>query len=470
MEVILKKAYVFKLSFFILIIFSALFMHACNDECTHVNMTDTVIEPTHEEQGYTLRRCSDCEYEYALAYVAPLGHDLQTEVVQPTCSEQGYTHYYCQCGYEYTSDYIEPLGHTLSVETVEPNCDSEGYKIADCGVCGLHYTYDIVAPLGHDLKIDRRFVSASNQSASSTYTCGRCDLNYVGDYVFYHDIYKGAYVDNTEVLAKGIDVSYYQHEQDGNKKWLPLDWNAVRDAGFDYAILRAGYMGTGNVGVTDEVFEMNYTDAKAAGLGVGAYFYSYAYTVEDARAEAEFLLTLLDGKTFEYPIFFDIEYSDTKIAEEGLTPNDLTDICVEFISTLQKNGYYAALYTNNKWLTEHLISEKITTLFDVWYARYLYNAESGITVNEATWNTEKYGQQMAMWQFSETGTIDGIYYKYQKNDDGTPKLVRFDMNYSYKDYPTLIKQLALNGFSLEKDLSNMDGEKQEYTPDTSNTN
>lgn len=448
----MKKTAFIKISALTCVLLCSAVLFSCGKECQHENMTETVVEPTHEKQGRTVYRCNDCEYEYSSDYTAPLGHTTAQEVHEPTCTEQGYTYNYCQCGYHYTSDYTPPLGHTLSISTVAPTCDTEGYKIADCSVCGEHYTFDIASPLGHSLNVDRTFVSAREQHASSHYTCDVCELDYVGDHVFYHDIYKGAYVENTLTLAKGVDVSYYQHDCESGE-YLPLDWVKIKEQGFDFAILRAGYMKSDNILFVDPVFEMNYRDAKAAGLDVGVYFYSYAYSVEDAKAEAEALLTLLDGKQFEYPIFFDIEYSDETIANKELTAFELTEICTEFISIIQQNGYYGALYTNNKWLTQYFETEKVTTLFDIWYARY---TSSDIVITEGVWSTEKYGTQMAMWQFSETGTIEGLTYKHSTNKLLGTKDILFDLNYCYKDYPTLIKSAGLNGYTLEKDLSHLD--------------
>ena len=307
------------------------------------------------------------------------------------------------------------------------------------------------------MRADVSYVATCKQDGSTTFICEReeCGFSYVGDYVFYSDTYTGAYVENKQVLAKGVDVSYYNHSRK-NGKYQPLNWGAIKSAGIDYALLRLGYMGSGNVGKVDPVFEMNYIDARAAGLDLGAYIYSYAYTVEDARAEAEFVLSLLEGKTFEYPIYFDIEYSDEVIAEKQLTPQLLTDICVEFISILQEHGYYTALYTNNNWLNNHLQTSKVTTLFDIWYARYP-NADKTVVVNEAQWDEEKYGKQMAMWQFSDTGQIDGLFYsdRFVKDEEGNntdqPLPVSFDLNYCYKDYPTIIKSGGFNNFEVTLD-------------------
>ena len=165
----------------------------------------------------------------------------------------------------------------------------------------------------------------------------------------------------------------------------------------------------------------------------------------------------ISGKQFEYPIFFDVE--DNLILNNAT--DDITDICSEFINTLQSNGYFAAIYANPNWLTNHMDTQKVTTLFDVWYARWL-TADTNTVVNEATWS-DAYGEQMAMWQFSQTGNIEGIYYPYKKNEDGSPKPVFFDLNYVYKDYPSIIKKYGLNGFEAQKDTANLDGEYSEGT-------
>ncbi len=422
------------------LVFFVAFTGCQKNQCNHRSTIEKITPPTHEEEGRTCVTCNDCQYMYYTDYVAPVGHTMNKEIHDPTCVDEGYTYNYCECGYHFNTDTKPPKGHTILNKTTEPTCLEEGHIISTCEDCD--YSYQIpIAPLGHDISVERRFVSVNEQIANSTYTCSRCDLNYIGDHTFYHDIFKGAYVDNTNVLAKGIDVSYYQHQKNNKDEYLPLDWAVIKSQGYDFAILRAGLMGKNNQGEIDAVFEMNYRDARSAGLQLGAYFYSYAYSVEDALAEAEFLLTLLEGKTFEYPIFFDIEYSDETIAAKGLTPDKLTEICTAFINELQKNGYYAALYTNNKWLTEHFYTDKIVTMFDVWYARYASNTE---IIVDGVWNTERFGPQMAMWQFSHTGIIDGIF-----KQDGSGEYVQFDMNYAYKDYPSIIKSLGYNGFSTQ---------------------
>ena len=83
-----------------------------------------------------------------------------------------------------------------------------------------------------------------------------------------------------------------------------MNWEAIKAEGVEFAIIRAGNTGTstGNVN-KDPTFEMNYRDAKAAGIMVGAYYYSVATTEKKLDEEIDSLLEWLDGKEFEYPIY-----------------------------------------------------------------------------------------------------------------------------------------------------------------------
>ena len=104
-------------------------------------------------------------------------------------------------------------------------------------------------------------------------------------------------------------------------------------------------------------------------------------------------------------------------------------MCIAFIENLQSEGYFAALYTNNNWLENFYNKEIITEKFDIWYARYIPVGE----LSSPEWKLEKYGPTMGVWQYTDQGAISGI-----KNP--------FDLNFSYKDYPTIIKRYHYNGY------------------------
>ncbi len=213
--------------------------------------------------------------------------------------------------------------------------------------------------------------------------------------------------------VKGIDVSEHQGE---------INWEKVKAAGIQFAMLRAGF-GEENSKQIDEQFERNYRECKRLGIPVGAFHYSYAFSVEEAEKELEFFLKLLSGKQFEYPVCYDVEDVKYVHPQLGITQDKLpkkvpTDMIITFCGGLEKAGYYAALYSNPDWLYNRLERERLTR-FDLWLAE---------------WRTvKKYPYACGIWQYSKRGRVDGI------SGD-------VDLDYAYKDYPTIIKNKGLNGF------------------------
>lgn len=385
--------------------------------CLHADCEEQIVNPTCSSAGYTLYRCQSCSYEYKDAYTDPSGHTLSSEIIAPTCDAEGYTLYFCQCGYSYRGDTVAPLGHDLSSKKEAPNCILAGYTEYTCLKCDYSYRSDHVEPLGHDFNTTKIRPTATS-AGYTQYSCA-CGYSYRGDYVYYSDILENAYADNSGVLARGIDVSRWNHPLDTSSgNYLPLDWNAVKEAGFDFVILKAGSSKSG----IEPTFLMDYEGARAAGLEIGAYFYTYSITVEGIEKDARDLLYYIEGKKFEYPIYLDLE--DPSLSSLG--KNSLSAMCESFLGILQSNGYYAGLYTNHTWLTTVLDTPRIVTLFDIWYARYPLS-------EKPTWNEEKYGRQLGMWQYSESGSIPGL--------DGS-----FDLNYAYKDYKAIMTKWNLNGY------------------------
>ena len=194
---------------------------------------------------------------------------------------------------------------------------------------------------------------------------------------------------------KGIDVSKHNGT---------IDWAKVKAAGVQFAMLRAGYGRYDNQ--KDEQFEANYKGATAAGIPVGAYHYSYATTAEQAKREAEVFLGWIKGKTFTYPVAFDIE--DAKQANLGVSL--ISDIIRTFCETVEAAGYYVVVYANKDWLTNRIDAD-CKSRYDIWLAQW---------TSEPTY-TGSYG----MWQYSSKGSVDGV--------SGN-----VDMNIAYKDYPSII--------------------------------
>ncbi len=191
----------------------------------------------------------------------------------------------------------------------------------------------------------------------------------------------------------GVDVSKYQPD---------VDWSAVTadaDADIEYAIVRLGYRGYGAEGnlAVDPYFQSNLEGAMEAGLDVGVYFFTQALNVEEAIAEANFVLEYLDGYDLQLPVYIDIEditYATGRLDSAALTKEQHTANCKAFCDTIEAAGYEAGVYANMYWLTEKLVASELESAYDIWLANYT--------------NQTEYQGEYQMWQFSSVGTVDGI--------------------------------------------------------------
>lgn len=196
------------------------------------------------------------------------------------------------------------------------------------------------------------------------------------------------YIDEKGNVSRiGIDVSYFQDN---------IDWSKVKNAGIDFVMLRMGFRGYSEEGklVVDEKFHQYMKEAQAAGLDTGVYFFSQAVNEEEAKEEAEFVHQECKDYKLTCPVAFDTEKikGDTARTDQ-LKPEEFTDITIAFCEKIKEYGYEPIIYANAKWLTTKLQLERLTD-YPVWYADYQ--------------KTPLYPYPFEMWQYTETGQIDGI--------------------------------------------------------------
>ena len=97
----------------------------------------------------------------------------------------------------------------------------------------------------------------------------------------------------------GVDVSSHQGD---------IDWAAVAGDGIEFAMLRVGSRGYSQGAIrADANFEANLAGAQENGLQVGCYFFSQAVTAAEAEEEADFVLSVLNGRSMDLPVVFDFE-------------------------------------------------------------------------------------------------------------------------------------------------------------------
>lgn len=198
---------------------------------------------------------------------------------------------------------------------------------------------------------------------------------------------------------KGIDVSEHQGT---------IDWAKVKEAGYDFAMIRVGYRGYTRGRIYDDTtFESNIQGATEQGMKVGLYFFSQAVTVAEAEEEASLVLSMIGDYQIDYPIAFDWEpVDDSEARTNSITGDEVSTIAAAFCDKISKAGYNTAVYINK---TQAYSFYNLDTIknYDIWYAEY--QAAPSLYYD------------FTMWQYTATGTVDGI--------DGTA-----DINISFKDY------------------------------------
>ncbi len=182
----------------------------------------------------------------------------------------------------------------------------------------------------------------------------------------------------------GIDVSRWNGS---------IDWNAVKNSGVSYVIIRCGYRGsTTGALIEDSMFRTNIQGAASAGLKVGIYFVTQAVNEVEAVEEASMVLSLINGYHISYPVFLDVEPSGGRA--DGIDKATRTAVCRAFCQTIANSGYTAGIYANNTWLNEKIDTPSLTN-YKIWLAQYRA---------EPTYTATRYD----LWQYSAKGTIPGI--------------------------------------------------------------
>lgn len=219
-------------------------------------------------------------------------------------------------------------------------------------------------------------------------------------------------------MLRGIDVS------DNNGK---IDWQAVKNSGINFAIIRLGF-GNDDVSQDDKRFLENVSECERLGIDWGAYIYSYAMNTSEALSEAAHCLRLLAGKKPTFPICFDMEDADGyKRNRGGLSKETAVAICDTFLSAMEQNGYYSCLYASLSWLGG-ILNDRRLDRYDKWVAQ---------------WNTVcEYGGSYGLWQYG--GSTNYIESPYLAGLSGA-----VDKDYAYYDYPEVIKSSGLNGWVKE---------------------
>lgn len=228
-----------------------------------------------------------------------------------------------------------------------------------------------------------------------------------------------------------VDVSEFQQN---------IDFNKMKNDGIKAVIIRAGY--GREVSQKDSMFESHYRNAKSAGLKVGAYWYSYADSINDAEKEAKAFMAVVKGKSFDFPVYYDLEDS----SQIGLGKSTLTAIAERFCDTLKRNNYKAGVYASLNWFNNYLNYNRLKGKYSVWLAQYNDRAELDCDI----------------WQNSSSGRVNGYNGRLDTNIVYDESLFNCaDKNTSEKPSLTYRVFADHKWYSEVKGLSNIAGRNKQ---------
>ena len=188
-------------------------------------------------------------------------------------------------------------------------------------------------------------------------------------------------------MSYGVDVSHHNRD---------IDWQKVKNAGFEFAFIRIMYRGygyRGSLNVDEKALE-NLKNAKSAGLKIGAYVFSQATNANEALEEAKFSIDLLNDIELDLPLVFDPETIKTEVSRtDDVKGEQFTKNAIAFCDYVRARGYKTAIYSNLVWEDYYFDMAKLND-YEIWYADY-----------------EKFPQtpyHFTYWQFTSSGIVDGI--------------------------------------------------------------
>lgn len=183
-------------------------------------------------------------------------------------------------------------------------------------------------------------------------------------------------------MNKIIDIS----EHNGN-----INFNKVKQDGITGVIIRVGWIGNKQNHTLDKRFNEYYIMAKNVGLKIGFYVYSYCNSIEALRQGTNWLLDKIENKSFELPVFLDLEDSTIK----GCGKENLTNQAIQFCTIIESMGYKAGIYANKDWFTNYLNINKLIT-YKIWLAEW--NGKNNHSGNF----------RVDLWQYTSDGQVNGI--------------------------------------------------------------
>lgn len=204
---------------------------------------------------------------------------------------------------------------------------------------------------------------------------------------------------STTLIISGITIYNHNDRLASDGQYIGIDvskWNGninfqLAKQEIDFAIIRFGYtsLSDGTTIKEDPLFEQNINQCIQLSIPYGVYYYSLACDETQAKKEADFVTSKLNGRIPELGVFIDLENEEY---QGNLSNQQLADVAVSFLDNIQ-NENKKGIYANHHWWSTKLTDLRLDNYIK-WKARY---------------NDEKVLEDsFKILQYSETGNVKGI--------------------------------------------------------------
>lgn len=187
-----------------------------------------------------------------------------------------------------------------------------------------------------------------------------------------------AFPASSSEIYDGIDVSEWQ----GN-----IDFAEVKSSGIDIVYIKSS---EGN-NYIDPYFKTHYTQAKENNLNIGFYHFLTAATVAEAKTQARFFASVVNGLDTDCRLAMDFEVFD------GLSVSEINDISLAFLSELENITEKEVVIYSDAYNARNTFNSELASKYPIWVAEY--GTSEPADGNWSTW---------IGFQYTDQGRVTGI--------------------------------------------------------------
>ena len=182
------------------------------------------------------------------------------------------------------------------------------------------------------------------------------------------------------------------------------DFDKVKKA-VSAVVLRLGYRGAHTGTITYDPKYLEYVSAcQKLGIPTMIYFFPCSISTAEAEAEANFIIAAAKKIKLAGPIWLDSEvvYQDRSGRADKLSKADRTKYLNVILRRLHEAGYECGVYASKSWFANNLNDSDLEPYCLRWVAQW---------ADQLTYT----GHDVAMWQYTNNGSVPGINGRVDKN-------------------------------------------------------